>query len=87
MAPRPALNRLTTRPSAGEWQNDELISLAEAAALLFPRGPLNAKSLRLACRRDELEHVVICGKTYTTLDALRRMTDGRKHSSSSTAAS
>ena len=38
MAPRPPLERLKARPKQDEWDDDELLSLAEAAALFFPPG-------------------------------------------------
>ncbi len=74
MAPRPPLERLKARPKQDEWDDDELLSLAEAAALFFPRGPLTVASLRIACQRGELACVQICGKGFTTPRALREMT-------------
>ncbi len=73
MAPRPSLDRLATRPTAGDWGEDELVSLAEAAALFFPSGPLSAASLRAARRRGELACAEVCGRTFTTPRAVRAM--------------
>ena len=73
MAPRPTLDRLVARPTAEAWDADELVSLAEAAALFFPAGPLSAASLRAACRRGELACVSVCGKAFTTPRAVQTM--------------
>jgi hypothetical protein len=73
MAPRPSLERLRTRPRADAWGDDELVSLAEAAALFFPFGPLTASSLRAARRRGELACVEVCGRAFTTPRAIRDM--------------
>ena len=66
MAPRPSLSRLTDRPDVADWQDDELVTLAEAAALFFPRGPMTANALRIAFHRGELAGAVVCGRIFTT---------------------
>ena len=74
MAPRPALHRLKKRPHAVDWDEDELISLAEAEALFFSRGPFNAIALRSAATRGELCATTVCGRLYTTPAAVRAFT-------------
>ena len=77
MPPRPALARLEHRPAPDQWAEDELLTLAEAAALLFPAGPFDADALRIAVRRGELAAVEINTRTFTTLLAVRTMTSTR----------
>ncbi len=74
MAPRPPLERLEARPGPDEWDDDELVTLAEAVELFFPRGPLTIGGLRSAIGRHELPSVNICNRIYTTPGALRRLT-------------
>jgi hypothetical protein len=73
MAPRPSLERLKLKPAPGDWGDDELVSLAEAAALYFPYGPMTANALRIAFRRGELAATEMCGKLYTTPRHVRAM--------------
>lgn len=73
MAPRPTLTRLIDRPLLSDWKEDELITLAEAEALLFPNGPLNVSSLRRCHKSGSLEVVVICGKAFTSIVAVRSL--------------
>lgn len=47
--------RVAARPDPAAWGEDELLSFSEAAALLWPDGPLTASSLRTAYRAGELE--------------------------------
>jgi hypothetical protein len=67
--------RVAARPSPCDWADDELMSLQEAAALLWPAGPLTASSLRTAYRRGELEVVVIARKILVTKKGLAGMVD------------
>ena len=78
MAPRPALHRLKDRPDAENWRADELVSLAEAVALLFPHGTMTATALRIAYARGELGGAEICGKLYTTPAALAALVEPRR---------
>nr|BCE70257.1 hypothetical protein XF8B_03680 [Bradyrhizobium diazoefficiens] len=64
---------MADRPDPAEWADDELMSLAEAAALLWPGGPLSVSSLRTAERDGRLAVVSIAGKILTTKAALREM--------------
>jgi hypothetical protein len=72
MAYRP--RRVAARPDPKDWGEDELLSFAEAAALLWPDGPLTASSLRTAYRGGELEVTLIARKLLVTKAALGQMT-------------
>lgn len=65
--------RVAKRSSPDDWQDFEILSLPEAAALFFPDGPLTTTSLRTAVRDRQLEVAVIAGKFFTTKAAIRRM--------------
>ncbi len=77
MAPRPALERLKTRPDPAAWTDDELVSLSEAVALFMPHGPLTAAALRIAYRRGELAGREVRGRIFTTRRDLDAMTAPR----------
>lgn len=77
MSPRPSLDRLRLRPHAADWEGDELVTLAEAAALLFPNGPVTTASLRIAHHRGALATVDVSGRLHTTLSAVRHATSPR----------
>jgi hypothetical protein len=66
--------RVAARPDPKDWGEDELLSFAEAASLLWPDGPLTASSLRTAYRAGELEVTVIARKLLVTRRALAEMT-------------
>jgi hypothetical protein len=66
--------RVAARPDPKDWGEDELLSFSEAAALLWPDGPLTASSLRTAYRAGELEVTVIARKLLVTRRALAEMT-------------
>jgi hypothetical protein len=66
--------RVAARPDPQAWGEDELLSFVEAAALLWPQGPLTASSLRTAYRAGELEVTMIARKLLTTRRALAEMT-------------
>jgi hypothetical protein len=68
-----APDRVAKRPRPDDWQEDELLTLAEAAALFWPEGPLTTTSLRTAVRDRQLEVAVIAAKFFTTKTAIRRM--------------
>ena len=46
-------DRISLRPDPASWGDDELMSLAEAARLFWPDGPLTLASLRTAVRDGE----------------------------------
>jgi hypothetical protein len=73
--------RIEKRPSPTQWGEDELLTLAEAAALLWPEGPLTTTSLRTAVRHGRLEVAEIAGKILTTKAALQRMAVCRRRTS------
>lgn len=54
------------------------MGLHEAAALLWPRGPLTESSLRTAIAHRELAHVRIANRIYTTRAALAAMAECRR---------
>lgn len=54
------------------------MTLAEAAALLWPDGPLTTTSLRTAVRQGRLDVAEIAGKLLTTKAALQRMSVCRR---------
>ena len=65
--------RIAARPNPSDWGDGELMSFAEAAALLWPEGPLTASSLRTAYRRGELETVLIARKLLVDKKAISEM--------------
>lgn len=70
---RPLPPRIAERPSPADWHDDELLTLEEAAALMWPDGPLTSTSLRHAVREKILDVAEIAGKILTCRAALRRM--------------
>jgi hypothetical protein len=67
--------RVAARPDPASWTDDELMTFEEAAALLWPSGPLTASSLRTAYRAGDLEVTVIARKLLVTKNALRTMAE------------
>jgi hypothetical protein len=67
--------RVAARPDPAQWRDDELLTFAEAVALLWPDGPLTASSLRTAYRAGHLEVTEIARKLLVTKAALKRMTE------------
>ena len=67
------LARVEARPDPAAWRDDEALTLAEAARLFFPDGPLSEKSLRHAAAHGQLGAVRVAGKLLTTAGAVRRM--------------
>lgn len=67
------LARIAARPDPQSWDDDELMSLAEAAALFWPAGPLTLASLRTAVRDGQLAVARIAGKFLTSKSAIRDM--------------
>ncbi len=65
--------RIVLRPDPAAWGDDELLTLTEAAALLWPDGPLTAHSLRVAAAAGRLPVTMIARKLLTTKRALREM--------------
>jgi len=74
------MDRVTARPSPAGWEDEELMTLAEAARLYWPHGPITVTTLRTAVRQGDLGIVVLAGKHFTTPAAIRAMgRRGRRH--------
>lgn len=67
------LGRVAARPHPEEWGETELLTLAEAAALLFPNGPLTERKLRTATGNGLLGVAKINGNIFTTKRAVADM--------------
>ena len=65
--------RIAMRPDPKDWDNDESLTLDEAAALFWPHGPLTTTSLRTAIKDKQLAFVAVAGKFLTTPAALKEM--------------
>jgi hypothetical protein len=77
MTPKP--RRVAERSDLKEWSRTEVLSYAEAAALLWPSGkPLSASSLRTAQKNGQLETVMVARKRLTTLEAIEKMLEGAR---------
>lgn len=74
--------RIRDRPHADLWGEDELLTLREAAALLWPDGPLTTRSLRTAVHPGQLATVTIARKMLTTRRHLGRMGECQNRSAS-----
>lgn len=68
------LSRIANRPDPRQWGEHELMTLAEAAALMWPDGLLTETSLRTAVRDGRLPISKIAGKFLTTRAALSTLT-------------
>jgi hypothetical protein len=73
MGTKPDLSRVVERNDPQAWAEDDLLTMAEAAMLFWPRGPLRAASLRNAAKNGQLAIVIIAGKMMTTKKALKNM--------------
>lgn len=69
--------RVVDRPEPELWRPDELMTLAEAAALFWPHGPLGVSSLRTAIRDGVLSPVRVAGKLLVTPAAIAAMSAGK----------
>jgi hypothetical protein len=65
--------RVKRRPLPGLWSKDELLLLHEAVALMWPDGPVTVSKLRNAIAKNELGHVRIAGRIYTSRGALEAL--------------
>jgi hypothetical protein len=65
--------RIALRPDPDQWSAVELLSLAEAASLFWPMGPLTTTSLRTAVRDHQLDVAVIAGKILTNKESILKM--------------
>jgi len=64
------LTRVLERTDPAQWSDDELMTLAEAARLFWPSGPLSEETLRPAVRDGRLPVSEIARKLFTTKRAL-----------------
>lgn len=67
--------RIAARPNPNDWGEDDLMTLAEAAALFWPDGPISERTLRTAVRDGRLPISVLAGKFFVTKVALRRLSE------------
>ncbi len=67
------LKRVRERPDPENWDLDELLTLPEAVALLWPNGPLSVRSLRTASQNGELVMIKIAGKHFVSRRRLLEM--------------
>src|SRR5947209_13565255 len=72
-SPNDPLRRTKLRPSLDEWRDEEPITLAEAAALFFPHGPLTIASFRRLEASGKLAVTRLAGKDFTTPSAVKEM--------------
>ncbi|MEY9881224.1 helix-turn-helix domain-containing protein [Bradyrhizobium sp. USDA 329] len=78
MAPIP--KRVVQRPSVDMWSPTEVMTLQEAAALMWPEGsPITASTLRTAYRSGRLEVVKVTRKILVTREALEAMMEASRH--------
>jgi hypothetical protein len=76
MAPKP--RRVVVRPDPTTWSDTELMSLAEAAALLFPEGLLTTSSLRSAYRAGQLEVIFVARKCLVNKVLVAKMIENAR---------
>ena len=62
--------RIAARPNPENWDLDDLMTLREAAHLMWPDGPLTERSLRTAAEDGQLPVTMIARKLLTTRRAL-----------------
>ena len=73
-APAPVPPRIAAKPDPAAWPEDALLTLPEAASLMWPTGLLTTKSLRHAQKTGQLATVTIAGKVFTNILSLRDLT-------------
>lgn len=66
--------RIAARPDPSMWGDEEILTLGEAAALMWPDGPIVTSTLRTAARQGQLGIAVIAGKFFTNKRELTLMT-------------
>lgn len=60
------IDRIAQRPDPSSWGEDELLTLGEAARLLWPAGPITERTLRTAARDGRLPISRVAGKFFVT---------------------
>jgi hypothetical protein len=68
-----ATARVAARPDPDAWGDDELMTLAEAAALFWPQGPISERTLRCAIRDSRLPISKVARRFFVTKIALREL--------------
>lgn len=71
MKPKP--RRIASRPDPATWGDTYILTLAEAAALLWPEGPITESTLRTSYRKGFLEVVFLNRKLLTCKRSIREM--------------
>jgi hypothetical protein len=59
-------DRVAQHPNPAAWEDDELMSLGEAARLFWPHGPITERTLRTAIRDGRLPISQVAGKFFVT---------------------
>jgi hypothetical protein len=72
---RPIPPRVMARPEPSQWQETELMSLPEAAALFWPDGLLSVANLRKLVASRRLAHVRLTRKVLTSKASIIRMSE------------
>jgi hypothetical protein len=76
MAPKP--RRVAARPLPEMWSDSEVMTLEEAAALLFPDGLITTSTLRSAYKQSKLEVIVIARKVLVNKALVAQMTENAR---------
>lgn len=76
MGTLPECPRVAERPKARDWDMDEIMTLAEAVRLHWPKGPLTVPSLRHAIKTGTLPVCVVAGKHFVTRRGLLSLSHG-----------
>jgi hypothetical protein len=71
MKPKP--RRIAAQGDPAAYSDEDLFTLAEAAALLYPEGPITESFLRTSYRKGLLEVVLLNRKLLTTKRCVREM--------------
>jgi hypothetical protein len=64
------IDRVAARPDPAMWRSDELMTLKEAASLMWPDGFLTERQLRSAAKTGRLPISVVNGRYFVTREAL-----------------
>jgi hypothetical protein len=76
---KPIPRRVAARPDPKDWTDTEVMTLEEAAALLFPSGgPITSSTLRSAYRSGLLEVVFLSRKILVNKAGIAAMTENAK---------
>jgi hypothetical protein len=70
--------RIAANSDPAAYSDSHLFTLAEAAALLFPDGPLTASSLRTAYKQRKLEVIIVARKVLVTKVQVAQMIENAR---------